>query len=327
MGPAAHRSHRAAFTLIEMLAVVAVIIVLVGLLIPALSRARRASLSTVCTSRIRTLGQGLMIYANEYDDVLVPGRMPKVDDENWRVDIEGGLKYRPTFLAMMGSQVGIAPFADPQPYKHSVDSEGEKGGRQNYTSKTYLCPEVPDWTDERNGAYGYNYQFLGNGRLLDSTEIMSFKNWPVLLSSVPAPGRTVAMGDSMGTAAAATRGSRAGYENNSRKVNAMGNEGFNLDPPWVDPENGEIAYNGEWEDGYGDTPTASVTGPREEGEPARSAPDERHAGKANMLWLDGHCSGETLESLGYVVEEDGVVGLEGNNRFFSTDQRNRVWIE
>ena len=323
---ARHRPGRAAYTLIELLVVVAIIGVLVGLIIPAMSRARSQSKLTVCMSHLRTLGQGIAMYANEYDDVLVPGRMLKVDDENWRVDIEGGLKYRPTFLAMMGSQIGAAPFADPQPTKLTVDREGQRGDRQNYASDIYLCPEEPNWTDERNGAYGYNYQFLGNSRLYDRSEITSFKNWPVLFSGVRAPGRTVAVGDSMGTAAAFPPRDRRPYENNTRKVNTLGNEGFNLDPPWVDPVNGEVAYSmDEIEDDDG--PPTVGAGLQDEGEPvpARSAVDPRHLKRANILWLDGHCSGEMFESLGYTVDEDGAIGLEGNNGRWSTDQRNRVW--
>lgn len=303
---ARRRRETAGFTLIEMLVVVAVIGVLLGLIVPALSRARAHGKSTVCKSHLRTLGQGLAMYAGENDDMLVPSRMPKLDDENWSVEIEGGLKYRPTFLAMMGSQVGVPPFADPQPTKLTFDEEGEPGDRQNYASEVYLCPAELSWTDERNGAYGYNYQFLGNSRLYDKEKLWSFKNWPVLYPAIPAPARTVAVGDSMGTAAAFPIPLRRSYENNARLPNALGNEGFNLDPPWVDPENGEIA---EHSDG------------------SRGAVDLRHLGRANILWLDGHVSAETFESLGYSVNDDGSIGLVGNNRCWSTEpkRRNCVW--
>ena len=319
--------RRAAFTLIELLVVIAIILLLVGIVLPALSKARSQGKATVCGSRLRTLGQGIAIYANEYDDYLPPSRMPNIDDQNWRIYIEGGIKYRPTFLAIMGSEVGIQPFDDPKPYKNDVDREGEAGGRQNYSSEVYVCPEAANWTDERNGAYGYNYQFLGNSRLLDSSDLSSYKNWPVALSGIKSPVRTVAVGDSMGTAAAAQAAFRLGYSNNQRDINALGNEGFNLDPPWLDPVNGEVADDGTWSEDGGGSPAGVRPGPRDgEGQPARSAPHERHRDRANILWLDGHGSAETLESLGYVVEEHDVVGLEGNNRFFSTDQRDVVWL-
>ena len=45
-----------------------------------------------------------------------------------------------------------------------------------------------------------------------------------------------------------------------------------------------------------------------------------------MLWADGHASSETLESLGYEVDEDGVVGIEGDNSFFNIDGKDEPWV-
>lgn len=305
------RRFQGGFTLIELLVVVAIISSLIGILLPSLSRARKQARSAVCSANLRTLGQGMLMYANEYKDRLLPGRMPKVDDDHWRIEIAGGLKYRPTFLAMMGTQVGLPPFADPQPSKTGTDREGQDGDRQNYAHEVYLCPTVPDWTDERNGAYGYNYQFLGNSRLRDPLDSMSFKNWPVSLSRVRSPSGCVALGDCMGTAAACPGHSRRDYSNNAGRESGdekrYGNEGFNLDPPTVDPVNGEIA-------GYKYSP------------PVRSAAHDRHLGRANILWLDGHGSTETLKALGYSVAPDGKVEPLGNNRLWSIDQEDRPWV-
>jgi len=305
-----HRRGARGFTLIELLVVVATIGLLISILLPALAGARRQSKSTVCKTRLRVLGQGIALYATQYHDKLLPSRMPKLDNHHWQVRIAGGLKYRPTFLAMMGEQVGIPPFTDPQPSKTTVDREGEPGDQQNYASDAYVCPEAADWTDERNACYGYNYQFLGNARLKDPDDVRSFKNWPRAYSLIGAPASTVAVGDSLGTAAVFGTRERLDYDNNARAVSAKGNEGFNLDPPAVDPERGEIAEQAT-----------------SEGGPARTAVDERHAGAANILWLDGHVSGETLESLGYTSAEDGAVGLTGSNRQWSGDQREIVWIQ
>ena len=305
--PVVRLRPRNGFTLIELLVVVGIISVLIGILVPSLSRARRQARATVCSSNLRTLGQGIVMYANENSDRLLPGRMPKVNDEQWQVQVEGGLKYRPTFLAMMGSQVGVPAFDDPQPTKNSVDRQGEKGDRQNYASNVYVCPSARDWTDERNGAYGYNYQFLGNSRLRDQTAPTSFKNWPTNLSRVRSPGGCVAVGDCMGTAAAYAGNLRQDYSNNSRDAERFGNEGFNLDPPTVDPAIGEIA-------GYNHDP------------PVRSAVHDRHLGRANILWVDGHCSPETFKSLGYSVAADGAVELTGNNRLWTIDQQDRPWL-
>ncbi len=257
----------------------------------------------------------MVLYANHNKGMLMPARMPKVNDEQWRLRIVGGVKYRPTFLAMMANEVGLKPFEDPQPTKTTVDEFGQPGDRQNYASPIYVCPEVREWTDERNGAYGYNYQFLGNARLRDDSDVTSYKNWSVPLSRVKAPGECVAVGDSMGTAASFPVQQRSAYEDNEfhdsrsgRTLSALGNEGFNLDPPRVDPSRGEMA-------GFG--------GNHE----ARTAVHDRHNRKGNVLWVDVHASSESLEDLGYKGDEDGVIGFEGDNRMFSIDHVDEAWIE
>jgi prepilin-type N-terminal cleavage/methylation domain-containing protein/prepilin-type processing-associated H-X9-DG protein len=313
------KSREVGFTLIELLVVVSIIGLLVAILIPTLSKARAAAKATTCTTRLRSIGQGMVSYANEYEDVLPPGRMPKP----WIVPVEGGLKYRPTFLAMMESQIGIPPFKQPLEAGDLVDDDGQPGDRQNYANETYVCPEVPDWVDERNGCYGYNYQFLGNARLRDPDVPTSYKNWAVFLSRIKSPASCVAVADCMGTAASFPRHGRLPYRDNafgvddedSRIDNAWGNEGFNLDPPLVDPARGEMA---------------------DLDERARTALHERHSGKGSVLRVDGHVSPETLQSLGYFVHEDGVVDYgvdadgsvtEANNRFFHVNAENLPWIQ
>ncbi len=304
-----------AFTLIELLVAIAIIGVLISILIPSLSRARALAKSTVCLTRMRTFGQGMILYVNVNNDILPPARMPKVDKDRWRIRIEGGVKYRPTFLAMMAHEVGLQPFVEPLASRDLIDKFGQPGDRQNYDQPAYLCPEEIEWTDERNGAYGYNYQFLGNARLLDDDNVTSYKNWANPISRVKAPSECVAIGDAMGTAASFRPFERTPYEDNDwglrktgRTLTALGNEGFNLDPPRVDEVNGEMA-------GFGGDHAV------------RTAVHMRHAGRGNVLWVDGHASSETLLSLGYEVAEDGHITFDGDNRFFNINHVDEAWVE
>jgi prepilin-type N-terminal cleavage/methylation domain-containing protein/prepilin-type processing-associated H-X9-DG protein len=56
-------NHSRGFSLIELLVVIAVIALLIGLLLPALGRAREAARAAVCMSNQRQIGVGLALYA------------------------------------------------------------------------------------------------------------------------------------------------------------------------------------------------------------------------------------------------------------------------
>lgn len=299
-------ARRRAFTLIELLVVVAIIALLIAILLPTLAAARAQARGAKCLAHLRTLGQGSTMYTTEARDVLMPGRLPKVDDCTWQAPVVGGLKYRPTFLAMMSREIGLPAFDDPRACASDVDASGEAGDRQDYASPVFQCTEAAEWTDERNGSYGYNYQFLGNSRLSDPGNINSFKNWPVQITRVRDAARVVMMGDSMGTAASVPTAERNAYLNNGKDASALGNEGFNLDPPRVDPAGGEMA-------GFDDSPQH------------RSAADPRHRGKASILWVDGHAALLTLDALGYKADPDGSIGYLGDNTLWSLRGDDVAW--
>ena len=59
------QSRTSAFTLIELLVVIAIIAILMAMLTPVLRKAKESARETVCKSHLRSLGMGILIYAQD----------------------------------------------------------------------------------------------------------------------------------------------------------------------------------------------------------------------------------------------------------------------
>ena len=116
----AGRSVKLNFTLIELLVVIAIIAILAAILMPALSSARERGRMAACTNNLKQIGLLFQNYADNNNDMPVPGWNP------WN-------SYWPLHLMMTG-------YFGPKPAK---SSKREKSMICKTTGNYLVCPSDP----------------------------------------------------------------------------------------------------------------------------------------------------------------------------------------
>lgn len=108
---------KAAFTLIELLVVISVIALLIGILLPALGKAREAGRNIVCLNIQRSLGQGQMMYVNDSRDHIATFYTSGADADCGFVDLTQEANNSPTtptstydwIAPTMGTSLNLSP--------------------------------------------------------------------------------------------------------------------------------------------------------------------------------------------------------------------------
>ncbi|MCD4831780.1 MAG: type II secretion system GspH family protein [Anaerohalosphaeraceae bacterium] len=261
------------FTLVELLVVISIIALLMGILLPALGRARKTAYSVVCKSNLRGIALAACVYVSENNNKFPPYRMSTYSLSNPEIYVNKYGRKKPRWPWFF--EYGIGPVINPKPY---VKNPGDTFGDSDtliMTNDFFMCPSFNragfDGKDIRNGSYGYNYQYLGNRRITDG----SYRNYPIKLARIERPGETVLVADSRG-------------------IEDEGIHGYTLDPPKLAESVGAVSF-------------ARHSNPTFQKQ--HSPADARHNGekKVNVSFVDSHVEALTREELGYICDENGNV--------------------
>ena len=124
-----HRNGFRGFTLVELLVVIGIIALLIAILLPALTKARRAAMTIVCLSNLKQVGVGVWSYSAENK-----GKLPY-----------GDIKQGGTNMANMAVLVSEKLFPKGSLAPKIARGGGTGSWNSSYVCEALVCPAAPRW--------------------------------------------------------------------------------------------------------------------------------------------------------------------------------------
>lgn len=275
---------RRGFTLVELLVTLTILGLLAAMAVPAIRSAMDRADQTVCLSNLRQLGQAFSEFsadhghypAAEWDVTDGAGRV--VERKRWYHELGPYLDSSPRAWSSGQGRVVLDAATGTA---SGVVLPSEDDLDQSAFSDVLRCPSVPHWEVGRNGAYGYNHQYLGDARATGVEDgVVTRRNYPVRPSALADRARTLVLVDSAGTGTGPYRSQRI------PNAGALGNHAFTVDPP-------VLPLLGSAGERWGSDSAVPGTG----APLLPSRPHARHRGGCCVLYADGRVEWVTLATL------------------------------